>query len=222
MKRIAFITILCACMSVPVLADITVNVPGTSCVYFAGQTTTVPLTGSGPWSFFEVDRADADTLPVYVDIIGLGNTISITASGLWDHTPDVSAGSGPGGTIGEVYATDTDYDDLGISLMTGAPVNMLLGTFLTDAAPSAPAPAALTYGDVMTSPLLNQTFAIGDALEGINVPVGATRLFLGLNNGWEWTNNSGSVDVTVVPVPGAVLLGVLGLGAVGIKLRKYA
>ena len=28
--------------------------------------------------------------------------------------------------------------------------------------------------------------------------------------------------VSVVPVPGAVLLGILGLGAVGIKLRKYA
>jgi len=26
----------------------------------------------------------------------------------------------------------------------------------------------------------------------------------------------------LVPVPGAVLLGILGLGAVGIKLRKYA
>ena len=32
----------------------------------------------------------------------------------------------------------------------------------------------------------------------------------------------GSVDVKVVPVPGAVLLGILGLGAVGVKLRKFA
>lgn len=29
-------------------------------------------------------------------------------------------------------------------------------------------------------------------------------------------------DASVVPVPGAVLLGILGLGAVGIKLRKFA
>jgi len=30
------------------------------------------------------------------------------------------------------------------------------------------------------------------------------------------------IDTNYVPVPGAVLLGILGLGAVGIKLRKYA
>jgi hypothetical protein len=32
----------------------------------------------------------------------------------------------------------------------------------------------------------------------------------------------GSIDVSVVPVPGAVLLGILGLGAAGLKLRKFA
>jgi hypothetical protein len=32
----------------------------------------------------------------------------------------------------------------------------------------------------------------------------------------------GSIDVGIVPVPAAVLLGILGLGAAGLKLRKYA
>jgi hypothetical protein len=32
----------------------------------------------------------------------------------------------------------------------------------------------------------------------------------------------GSLDVSVVPVPGAILLGILGMGAAGLKLRKYA
>ena len=31
-----------------------------------------------------------------------------------------------------------------------------------------------------------------------------------------------NVEVTVVPVPGAVLLGILGLSVAGIKLRKFA
>lgn len=36
--------------------------------------------------------------------------------------------------------------------------------------------------------------------------------------GWALDN----LEYTVVPVPGAVLLGILGLGAAGIKLRKFA
>jgi len=41
-------------------------------------------------------------------------------------------------------------------------------------------------------------------------------------DGVDYTTNSGSVDASVVPVPAAVILGVLGLGVVGWKLRKYA
>ena len=37
-----------------------------------------------------------------------------------------------------------------------------------------------------------------------------------------YATTSGSVDASIVPVPGAVLLGILGLGAVGVKLRKFA
>jgi len=40
--------------------------------------------------------------------------------------------------------------------------------------------------------------------------------------GGEFDVTGGSVDAIIVPVPAAVLLGVLGLGAVGLKLRKYA
>lgn len=35
-------------------------------------------------------------------------------------------------------------------------------------------------------------------------------------------NSSFDAESSVVPVPGAVILGILGLGAAGIKLRKYA
>jgi len=39
-------------------------------------------------------------------------------------------------------------------------------------------------------------------------------------NGFDVTG--GSIDITVVPVPGAILLGILGLSVAGIKLRKFA
>jgi len=84
------------------------------------------------------------------------------------------------------------------------------------------APAALALGDDMTHPLLQQTFVIGASLQNIGIPTGATRLFFGLNNGYEWSNNVGAVDVTVVPAPAAILLGLLGLGVAGSKLRKFA
>ena len=38
----------------------------------------------------------------------------------------------------------------------------------------------------------------------------------------EGTNSSDDFHTSVVPVPGAVILGILGLGVVGLKLRKYA
>lgn len=39
---------------------------------------------------------------------------------------------------------------------------------------------------------------------------------------WGGKTKIGTIDASVVPTPAAVLLGILGLGVVGIKLRKYA
>jgi len=41
---------------------------------------------------------------------------------------------------------------------------------------------------------------------------------------WKTIDKMGAfrVEGTVVPVPGAVLLGILGLGVAGVKLRKHA
>jgi hypothetical protein len=39
---------------------------------------------------------------------------------------------------------------------------------------------------------------------------------------WGGRIKPGDLSSAIVPVPAAVLLGILGLGAVGVKLRKYA
>ena len=58
------------------------------------------------------------------------------------------------------------------------------------------------------------------------IPWRGSLIQLSTTGGWfsagAYSTDSGSVDASVVPVPGAVLLGILGLGAVGVKLRKFA
>jgi hypothetical protein len=53
-------------------------------------------------------------------------------------------------------------------------------------------------------------------------PFTAVLLQSGSGSGWCETYEMDNMVYSVVPVPGAVLLGILGLGAVGVRLRKYA
>lgn len=53
----------------------------------------------------------------------------------------------------------------------------------------------------------------------IELTTGHTTWF---SNPWGKTKIGGGIEGVVIPTPTAVLLGILGLGAVGLKLRKYA
>ncbi len=119
----------------------------------------------------------------------------------------------------------------------------LTGVFLGPASASNPAPPRLdvTSSNTVTefSPLLAQTFFMGDGrdaalnLQRFNIPIGATRLYLGFVDALDFGNptdppghyndNSGSLRVTtnVIPAPG--VLGIFGLaGYATLRRRRIA
>jgi hypothetical protein len=138
--------------------------------------------------------------------------------------------SSPPGLISPLEGSPTTfYVDMdpfggisGMTLFESTPadrrVMFLAGVFLTDAPPAAPAPPSLDFSSTAIgrsfttlSPLLQQTFYIGDGLTGEGsgstqsflVPDGATRLFLGIVDGSYFVggpdyydNNAGTFSAT--------------------------
>ena len=130
-------------------------------------------------------------------------------------------------------------------------VMFLAGVFLTDAIPSAPAPASLDFSSTaigtsftQLAPLLQQTFYIGDGLTGEGsgstqsflIPDAATRLFLGIVDGSYFVgapdyydNNAGAFSatfqVTTVPeIDPSVFASVISLvvGSLALLERRRA
>ncbi len=194
-------------------------VPGTSTPWLAGMPNGSTSSGG--------DSAPAQS-PILVLGISLtsGSALVFTASGA------VTNGSGgitdgPDGGALNIHGVGAEN---GIADFT-APVNALLGIFLDATQPSLlSAPAAFAYLPDATTifPGLRQPFFIGDGLtstatlQQFIVPTGATRLFLGTMDGFEWNNNSGSFSGTVVPEPTTIVLSVFGVSSMLLLRRRRA
>ena len=173
-----------------------------------------------------------NTSPDAISITGF-DTLSITATGLWSNTGDLSSnGMDPSGQFGANKETKQAYRSFGISGMS-ARLNTLVGVFLSDDISdpdSLPEMLSVNGGDDMTTPLLNQTFAIGADLSDIIVPENATRLFLGHHDSHQFKNNTGSVTATItgtsanslngVPEPSTTLIWLV-LGMVGCTSMRF-
>ena len=203
---------------------IEVTVKGTSCIYFAGRTQgqleAVSVTGDGSYYVLGDIHDYSKTAPIGIDVAALGSLISISATGKWGHWS--------GGQTGPDGYQDPDFSKKAYQLFgissPKAKKNALVGVFLSGVPDPAATPPSLIFGtDPMTTPLLNQTFVIGSSLDNIVIPDGATTLYFGLHNGYEWNNNVGEVSVTITPVPEPGTLSLLGLGVLsfaGLSRRK--
>jgi hypothetical protein len=121
----------------------------------------------------------------------------------------------------------------------------LAGVFLDATVPAGAAPARLDFssaalgtGFTSLSPILNQTFFIGDGLTATGsgvpqeffVPDSATRLFLGFIDGADfqgdptfYSNNDGSFVATfsAVPEPATLVLGIASLPLALLAGRRW-
>ena len=162
-----------------------------------------------------------------------GSVLTFSVSGTVDNgggntalSPDgsnwFSHAAGPENGVSDVYA----------------PINSLIGVFLTDTTPSGTStPAAIDFqtlglGFATLSPELNQVFFIGDGVTETGkgdpqlfiAPSGAARLYLGSMDGWDWNNNSGEFTVTATAIPEpsayAAFCGIAALAIVVIRRRR--
>ncbi len=178
--------------------------------------------------------------------------LTFVVTGEVSFTP-VLQGYTPDGTASTPHTTGVGGVENGIGNVI-APAVALIGVFLDATQPSlaGPAPGTLDFSAPASqayptlSPVLRQPFFIGDGLTGtgtgtqqvINIPMGATRLFLGTMDGFGWYDNAGQYQVTVTQVPAAaaaptaavptlsqwgivLLAGLLGIVAI-VVLRRQA
>jgi hypothetical protein len=206
---------------VPTFATI-INVPGTSDIWLAGMPN---------GSVASINDSAPGQSPVLVPGLTLapGNILTFGSSGLVANGPALTL-VGPDGDptwwISHLTGVENGISDI------NSQINALIGVFLGPSQPDlSSAPTSLDFGLLginftSLSPELKQVFFIGDGFTGTGsgtmqnfvVPAGATRLFLGTMDGYEWNNNIGSFDVTInqtTPIPEPSTLLLLGSSLIG-------
>jgi len=190
--------------------NVSLNVPATSCPWLAGA-------ASGTVANLGNPHNNPDYAPAACPKLMSGVPLTAGTS-LQFNSINGGAGNDP---AMDSFTPDGNPNDVqpnfggaenGLSNMI-CPLNSVVGVFLDDNVPATQGtpPATLDFSTSTTrdfstlQPQLRQVFFIGDGLrnDGVTkqnfvVPNGATRLFIGSMDGWEWNNNYGSFTTTVV------------------------
>lgn len=246
MLRVLLPLLACA-VSAPIHAQsvtVSATVSGQQNIYGAGLAAPLP-SGSGCGPASNGLAPTSITIPpgsTSFRVVAASGFAFCAGSGFSATTPD-----GPCATLTATNLTgENNLSDTVVPTST----MFVTGVFLGPNPPIAPAPPALNAGTgfASLSPLLQQTFFIGDGLTGtgsgaqqiFNIPAGATRLFLGFADGFSYTGPSGCFDdnggsvglellflgappagVPTQSVPGLVLLaGLLAAIGLGLLLRR--
>ena len=210
MKRLILITVVCAFLAVPVSADLIQN-------------------GS-----FESGLFGGNLSPKAIQLL-VGSTVIDNWTVISDEIAWIEEGNEWGITTpyGVRFLDLAGYTDAsphgGVSqtITTAAGQNYTLSFYLGALNPDFAGPMEVMASAGGTSQNFSYNpagpgnqwqsfgfdFAAGSTDTLISITgISAANFYIGLDN----------VSVVPVPVPGALLLGILGLGAAGIKLRKYA
>jgi Flp pilus assembly protein TadG len=158
--------------------------------------------------------AESPTLMAGLTLSG-GTVLNFSFTGNMSNGPSYNASGCDGNTAWIVDDNASNgVSEHGIADIQ-APIAAIIGVFLDNNLPdNTSAPASLDFStagsrDFATlSPALKQPFYIGDGLradgttkQGFVVPAGATRLYIGVMDGYEWNNNSGTGSMTVNTPP---------------------
>jgi hypothetical protein len=199
-----------------VAAQYTLSISGSDAIFLAGRTDVTIPAASDPWTgppggyltrhAYPTPEEILETFPPFIPVAA-GDIIRVADPAVGG----ISFYNGYGGTIYGPDGNELDGSDLeslaGISGYRG-PQGPLAGVFLDNNVPSSgPAPATLDFGpgglgrDFATlSPLLGQVFYIGNGVTSSDIfqefvaPGGATRLFLGIPDGFGFVGHPGAYD----------------------------
>ena len=209
----------------------TIVVPATADIFSSGQAAANPGRGG--------------TLSIEIDLpAGTNRSIQFSSNGSVMAGPLVWPLVGPdGGTtmaFGPAPTNITSAD--GISGLQDPNFEFLAGVFLNANTPvTGTQPALLNFNTIgnnfaSLSPVLQQSLFIGDGLTGtgtgqvqtFNIPDGATRLFLGFLDAYnfvgtpgEYGDDTGSLAVQFNEVPEPTSITVIGLGGLSLLARRH-
>jgi hypothetical protein len=219
MKRVILIAIVCAFMTAPTFADI-YTVGSTSQVKYTGVSPRKTVYISGTWHTgnvyagiynLVVDGVSMDSFCIDLQDNTSGSTLTYDVTDLED-APDPAFG--PMGSTKATGLAELLYENWwGKTITDGteaASIQVAVWEVITDYDGTA-ASLSLTAGN------FKSTYSGANSyLASIDGGYAPTSLFVGLSR------DAAQDYVVRVPVPGALLLGLLGLSAAGIKLRKFA